>query len=297
MISDLTGRFLEYLKFEKRFSPHTVDAYGSDLEQFGNYLKKNYSIGQIDEVSHPIVRSWVVGLMEEGLSARSVNRKITSLKTFYRFLVREKAVKQNPMPRVQAPKTSKRLPLFVEKQRMDELLDGKFTNDFEGHRDKLIIAMFYATGMRLSELVGLKESNVDLSRRTLKVLGKRNKERIIPFNDELEGAIGAYLSHKRALKCGGGRGDALFVDSGGKKIYSKLVYRVVNKYLSGVTTLEKKSPHVLRHTFATHMLNNGADLNAIKELLGHANLSATQVYTHNTVEKLKNIHKQAHPKA
>ncbi len=295
MIAELIKRFTDYLKFEKRFSVHTVTAYSHDLEQFSVYLKSVYSIEKIDEVSHPLVRSWIVSLMEAGTGARSVNRKITSLKTFYRFLLREKEVKQNPMLKVQAPKTSKRLPEFVEQQKMDHLLDDTaFGDDFEGKRNKLIIGVFYATGMRLSELIGLEQGSIDMGRKTLKVLGKRNKERIIPFNDELAAELESYMAEKDCLFPGS---PMLFVDKKGKKIYQKLVYRVVNSYLSLITTSDKKSPHVLRHTFATHMLNNGADLNAIKELLGHANLSATQVYTHNTVEKLKNVYKQAHPKA
>jgi integrase/recombinase XerC len=240
-----------------------------------------------------LIRSWIVSLMEQKISSRSVNRKITTLKTFYKFLLRQKVVADNPMLKIQSPKTSKRLPVFVEKEKMDILLDNiEFGNDEEGVRNKLIIEMFYSTGMRLSELINLKHKNVDLSSGQLKVLGKRNKERIIPFNNELKSKIEEYLNTQKRKT-----NETLFTTADGKKMYEKLVYKIVKQYLSLVTTIDKKSPHVLRHTFATHMLNNGADLNSIKELLGHANLSATQVYTHNTVEKLKNIHKQAHPKA
>jgi len=295
MITEHLQRFVEYLKFEKRFSVHTVTAYCGDLSQFQAYLSAIYSITLINEVNHSIIRSWIVTLMEEQVSPRSVNRKITTLKSFYKYLQREGAVKVNPMAKIQSPKTSKRLPVFVEKKSMDRLLDSI---EFDGEqivRDKLIIEMFYSTGIRLSELIGLKQSSIDLQGQTIKVLGKRNKERIIPFNRELQVQVEKYLEEKRGL--GLNNEDFFFVDKKGKKLYEKFVYRLVNRYLSQVTTLDKKSPHVLRHTFATHMLNNGADLNAIKELLGHANLSATQVYTHNTVEKLKNIYKLAHPKA
>ncbi|MGQ0829599.1 MAG: tyrosine recombinase XerC [Bacteroidota bacterium] len=292
-ITSSRDSFLEYLRYEKRSSAHTLLAYTNDLDQFFKYLDTSYQIKSITEINHIIIRSWIVSLMEQKITPRSVNRKITTLKTFYKYLLRQKAVTENPMLKIQSPKTSKRLPVFVEKDKMDILLDNTaFGNDFDGQRDKLIIELFYATGMRLSELINLKDSDINMSKCQLKVLGKRNKERIIPFNDELK----ELLKHYSKVKPGSTEG-YLFVNRKGKKLYEKFAYRVVNQYLSGVTTIDKKSPHVLRHTFATHMLNNGADLNAIKELLGHANLSATQVYTHNTVEKLKNIHKQAHPKA
>lgn len=285
--------FLQYLRYEKRLSNHTLIAYSNDLKQFLEYLDTTYQIKQLSEISHIIIRSWVVSLMEQKITARSVNRKITTLKTFYKFLLRQSIVTENPMLKIQSPKTSKRLPVFVEKDKMDLLLDHtNFDSDFKGQRDKLIIELFYATGIRLSELINLKHKDVDMSKCQLKVLGKRNKERIIPFSDTLKEQLNQYFN----IKPGKNEG-YLFVNEKSKKINEKFAYRVVNRYLSGVTTIDKKSPHVLRHTFATHMLNNGADLNAIKELLGHANLSATQVYTHNTVEKLKNIHKQAHPKA
>lgn len=285
--------FLEYLQFEKRFSGHTLVAYAGDINQFIIYLSSVYEIKKADEVNHTVVRSWVVSLMEHKITPRSVNRKITALKTFYKFLLRQGIITENPMLKIQAPKTSKRLPVFVEKDKMDTLLDNiDFGDDFEGQRNKLIIELFYATGIRLTELVNLKQANIDIFQCQLKVLGKRNKERIVPFNSTLKEQIQHYLKEKACLNA-----EFLFVTATGKKMNDKSVYRIVNAYLTQITTVDKKSPHVLRHTFATHMLNNGADLNAIKELLGHASLSATQVYTHNTVEKLKNIHKQAHPKA
>lgn len=292
-MNDSRDSFLQYLQFEKRLSAHTLTAYSTDLKQFYDYLQINYQIKELSEINHSLIRSWIVSMMEQKITSRSVNRKITVLKTFYKYLLRQKVVSENPMLKIQSPKTSKKLPVFIEKEKMDILLDNiDFDNDEEGIRNKLIIEMFYSTGMRLSELINLKQKDVDLNSGQLKVLGKRNKERIIPFNNELKKKIEEYLRSKQ-----GKTDETLFVTVEGKKMYEKLVYKIVKQYLSLVTTIDKKSPHVLRHTFATQMLNNGADLNSIKELLGHANLSATQIYTHNTVEKLKNIHKQAHPKA
>jgi integrase/recombinase XerC len=288
-------QFLDYLRYEKRFSPHTITAYSADLDQFITYCIKSYEILALQEINSQVVRSWIVSLMENEIIARSVNRKITSLKTFYKFLLREELVSENPMLKIQAPKTGKRLPVFVEKEKMMHLLDNVgFGSDFEGIRNRLVIEMFYGTGMRLSELLNLKIADIDLYNSQLKVLGKRNKERVIPFNHELGRQIRDYLKFIENFE---NKEGFFFTTEKGVKLYEKLVYGIVKAYLSQVTTAGKKSPHVLRHTFATHMLNNGADLNAIKEILGHANLAATQVYTHNTVEKLKSIHKQAHPKA
>lgn len=287
------NNFLEYIHYEKRCSPHTRTAYAKDLLQFTDYLYTVYGITLATEISHPLIRSWIASLVEQKITPRSVNRKITTIKTFYKYLLRQDIVLDNPMLKIQSLKTSKKLPVFIEKEKMDVLLDNiDFGNDFEGQRNKLILELFYATGIRLSELINLKQINVDLQLSQLKVLGKRNKERIVPFNNYLNNQIISYLTSKKNLN------DALlFVDKKGNKLYEKFVYRLVNTYLSQVTTVNKKSPHILRHTFATHMLNNGADLNAVKELLGHTSLAATQIYTHNTVEKLKNIYKQAHPKA
>ncbi len=286
------NEFLEFIQFEKRTSNHTLVAYANDIKQLVDYLAAVYEINDSSEINHTIIRSWIVSLMEQKITPRSVNRKITALKTFYKYLLRQNIVTENPMLKILSPKTSKRLPVFIEKEKMDTLLDDTvFGDDFEGQRNKLIIELFYATGIRLSELINLKQSNVDLYQCQIKVLGKRSKERIIPFNSNLKNQIQKYLIVKANLN-----DEFLFVNENGNHLYEKFVYRIVKAYLSQITTLNKKSPHVLRHTFATHMLNNGADLNAIKELLGHANLSATQIYTHNTVEKLKNIHKQAHPK-
>lgn len=284
--------FLQYLQFEKRLSKHTIVAYSGDLDQFFDFLQTTYEIKKLSDINHTLVRSWIVEMMDKKISPRSVNRKITTLKTFYKYLLRQKIVTENPMLKIMSPKTSKKLPVFVEKDNMNVLIDTiEFGDDLDGTRNKLIIELFYATGIRLSELINLKQYNVDLHACQIKVLGKRNKERIIPFNDQIKVSIQNYISKKPSIIS-----EFLFEMKSGKKVNEKFAYRLVNKYLSIITTIDKKSPHVLRHTFATHMLNNGADLNAIKELLGHANLAATQVYTHNTVEKLKTIHKQAHPK-
>ncbi len=289
-------RFLQYIKFEKRFSPNTVLAYQNDLDQFYLYQQKTYEVCDINEINHSMIRSWIVSMMEAKVTARSINRKISTLKTYCKFLLRSGVITHNPMLKVQSPKTSKRLPVFVDQQKMDLLFEKvDFGTGYEAERDKLILELFYATGMRLSELVNLKETDIDLNSCHIKVLGKRNKERIIPFTNILRQVITHYLDGKKENFSE--NINHLFVTDKGKPIYQKLVYRIVNQRLGEVTTLDKKSPHVLRHTFATHMLDHGADINSIKEILGHANLSATQVYTHNTIEKLKKVYKQAHPRA
>jgi integrase/recombinase XerC len=295
--------FINYIQFEKRYSPHTVIAYRTDLEQFYDFLSKQYGISTINVVNHSMIRSWLVYMLDKQNSPRSINRKITTLKSFYKFLIKEGIVKQNPVRNIITPRISKRLPVFVEKESMDNLLDQTdFGEGFQSLRNRLIIEMFYVTGMRLSELVNLKESDIDFHNSSIKVLGKRNKERLIPFSDKFGKLLKTYISARRDAINGisdDGVSDIpyLFFTESGRKIYYKMVYRIVNGYLGQVTTIEKKSPHVIRHSFATHLLNNGAELNAVKELLGHANLSATQVYTHLTIEKLKKIYQQAHPKA
>jgi integrase/recombinase XerC len=236
--------------------------------------------------------------MENKISARSVNRKITTLKSYFRFLVKEGLIQENPMSRVIAPKTSQRLPVFVEQDSMKILFEEvDFGEGYPAERDRLIMELFYATGMRLSELINLKDIDLDLFKNILKVTGKRNKQRIIPFTNNLAGKLRHYHEIKKQEFPGEGQESLLFLTNKGEKLYPKMVYRMVHRYLNQVTTISKRSPHIIRHTFATHMLNNGADLNAIKEILGHANLAATQVYTHNTIEKLKSIYKQAHPRA
>jgi len=285
-------RFLRYIRDEKRYSIHTLKAYQSDIEQFYAFID-SHEISEAKYITHHIIRSWIVDLIETSNSNRSVNRKLSTLKTYFKFLLKEGEIKINPMLKVLPPKTSKRLPVYLEQDSMDLLLDEvDFENSYCGLRDKLIIELFYATGIRLNELSNLKISDINFVNLTLKVLGKRNKERLIPFDQKLASLILEYLESRKELDPDS---QYLFLTKKQEKIYDKLVYRIVNSYLSKVTSLTKKSPHVLRHTFATHMLNHGADLNAIKEILGHANLSATQVYTHNTIDKLKSIYKTAHP--
>ncbi len=289
--------FIQYLQFEKRYSVHTVTAYENDLKQFSSFLIETFEISDLSAARHTQIRSWLVSLMESGTGSRSINRKISTLKTYYNFLQKNGGLKKDPMRKVQSPKISMRLPVFVEEKSIREFLSGfDFGYELEGTRDRLIIELFYSTGMRLSELVNLKNDSVNLQNSTIKVLGKGNKERLIPFHKEIMIVLKEYMA-ARDKKYPALSHDFLFVTDKGDRIYPRLVYRIINHYLQIFTTVDKKSPHVLRHTFATHLLNHGAEINAIKELLGHANLSATQVYTHNTIEKLKNIYKQAHPKA
>ncbi len=290
------GDFLQYIKFIKHYSPHTVLSYQKDLEQFFSY--SGFDAGSEESVVNAQhIREWMVHLMENGTTTRSTNRKISSLKRFFGYLLKEGIISSNPAKRVLTPKMDKKLPVFVSEDHMENLLDQvEFGTDYIGFRNRVLIEMFYNTGMRLSELVNLRINDIDFSQQALKVLGKRNKERIIPISPDFSHLLQEYIS-ERSAEFPGVKAEHLFLTSSGKKVYARLVYRVVHSFLSMVTTVEKKSPHVLRHTFATHMLNRGADLNAIKELLGHANLSATEVYTHNTFEKLKSVYKQAHPRA
>ena len=292
------AKFLRFLQYEKRFSQHTLTAYGIDLKQFFHFMGQTYQAQKPEEITHFFIRSWIVSLLDRKIDSRTVNRKISSLKTYFKFLMREKTISQNPMLKIVSPKTAKKLPVIVDRQKMDQLLDGvAFKEGFEGIRDKLIINMFYQTGMRLAELIGLKDNNVDLYNLTLKVLGKRNKERIINITPEMKEDIAVYLNERNNIIDEKIKSEYFFIKNDGNKLYPKFVYKVVNVMLSQVTTNKKRSPHVLRHTFATEMLNSGAQINAIKEILGHSSLAATQVYTHNTIDKLKNIYKQAHPKA
>ena len=283
--------FIHYIQSEKRYSDHTITSYKVDLNQFFNFLIEEYNIDHPQNVNFKIVRNWISYLLELGLKARSVNRKISTLKSYFRFLVISNYSDSNPTLKITSPKTSKRLPVFIEKDKINSLLDANFFDDnFMGNRDKLILELFYFTGIRLSELLNISISDIDFNNSQIKVLGKRNKERLIPLTYSLISDLKVFVNKFNVS-------DYLFVDENKKKLYSKKVYRIVNKYISKVSSLKKKSPHILRHSFATHMLNNGADINAIKEILGHSNLSATQVYTHNSIKKLKNVHKQAHPKA
>jgi len=285
--------FVQYLAFEKRFSKHTVKSYEIDLNQFSDYIKDSYKIDFLD-VTPEVVRSWVVFLLEKEIKERTINRKLSSLKSFYKYLIQQGSLVDNPLSGISVLKTSKRLPSYVRQSEMDKLIsEDIFENDFKGVRDKCIVFILFNTGIRLSELINVKAT--DVSNGVVRVLGKKNKERDVPISENMLELINHYCSLRSEVvkeNC-----PFLLVTNKGDKLYEKFVFRVVKHYLGLVTTQKKKSPHVLRHTFATQMLNNGADLNAIKELLGHVDLTATQVYTHNSIEKLKGIYKQAHPRS
>ena len=283
--------FESYLVSEKRFSEHTVTAYKKDLEQFADFALID-SMNSLKEVNHQLVRGWIVNLIENKTTNRSVNRKLSTLRTFFKWLVKNSLIEADPMVKVKGPKSEKRLPSFAKQSEMDSVLaQNYFSDDFDGVRDLLMVEMFYQTGIRLSELIGLKDG--DISSSTIKVLGKRNKERIIPISKMLSELIESYRSDKKKMFP---HEAYFFVSNKGNKLYPKFVYRKINSYLGSVTNLDIKSPHVLRHTFATHMLNNGAGLEVLKDILGHASLSATQVYTHNSFAQLNNIYSQAHPR-
>lgn len=290
-------QFLTYLQHEKRYSPHTVQSYRTDLIQFRDFMLQTFEL-QLKDVAYIHVRNFMVWLMEEGAAENSIGRKLSALRSFYKYLVREQIVQSSPMVLVKAPKTPKRLPVFVDDQKLDLLLDSEefFDGSFSSVRDRLVIEALFGTGMRLAELLALKESDINFYDSNIRVLGKRNKERIVPISKPLEDQLKTYIELKTLQKFDN-KTEGLFVTDKGADAYPKLIYRIVQRYLSFISTQDKKSPHVLRHSYATSLLNRGADLNAIKELLGHASLTATQVYTHNSVERLKSIYKQAHPKA
>lgn len=287
--------FIDYVRYEKRSSPHTVAAYRNDLDQLVQFCTTLAGDFTIIAVSRNQLRSWVIHLMESEMSARTVNRKISAVKSFFKYLMKEKIVESNPAEDLVLPKIRKKLPNFVDANSLHHLLDdGYFSNDFRGLRDKLILGLLYGTGIRLAELMTLKDGDFNRTDHLIRVLGKRQKERIIPYPSEINNLLDLYVNsrNKTVLR----QTDRLLVTEKGKPIYEKLIYRVTTNALGKVTSLEKRSPHVLRHTYATHLLNNGADLNVVKELLGHTSLAATQVYTHTTFEKLHDIYKQAHPR-
>ena len=288
--------FQEYLQLEKNYSLHTVNAYGNDLIFFQEFLKSNFDTEKLEEVNYSMIRSWIVSMVDAGVSNSSVNRKISSLKSFYKFLLKIKVIESSPLLKHKSLKTPKKLQIPFSENELDLVLNNlKFPEGFEGFRDKLIIDLFYTTGIRRIELIGLKMQNIDLQNRTLKVLGKRNKERILPIVTVIASQIEKYLAERTKL-VSIKDSDYFFLLLKGVKLNDSFVYRLINYYFSDVSEKVKKSPHILRHTFATHLLNNGADLNSVKELLGHASLASTQVYTHSSLSELKKIYGQAHPR-
>jgi integrase/recombinase XerC len=293
----LIRSFLTYLQHERRYSPLTVQSYSADLSQFEGFLQKDFEIDLV-HTQTPQVRSFIVSLMDANISENSIGRKISTLRSFYKYLLREEVIKLNPMLLIRAPKVPKRLPVFIEEVKMDHLLNSleNFDDGFASQRDKLVLEMLFGTGIRLAELLQLTEVDINFYENTIKVLGKRNKQRIIPLHGVLIAQLKKYFEIKSLQKFNN-KSVSLIVTNSGAAAYPKLIYRIVNSYLTLISSQDKKSPHVLRHSFASSLLNRGADLNAIKELLGHASLAATQVYTHNSVERLKSIYKQAHPKA
>ncbi len=287
--------FTTYLSHQKRCSVHTTSAYNTDLMQFEQYLKQTFETESSLEATSVMVRSWVVSLKENGISSRSINRKLTALRSFYKFCIQSGWLQTNPASTINSLKTKKHLPVFVSNESMDLLLtEGQNSTDFNELRDNLIIELLYQTGMRRSELVQLKEGDIDFSRSVMKISGKRNKQRFVPFQDKMARVLKTYLQAKH-YKFGMFEIHVI-LNNKGKAANEHMIYSTVNKKLKQFSSLTKTSPHVLRHTFATHLLNNGASLIAIKELLGHSNLAATQVYAHNTIAHLKRIHEQAHPR-
>jgi integrase/recombinase XerC len=291
------AKFLDYLKFQKRYSQHTIISYQTDLDYFFSFITNQFEENELIKIKPSYIRTWLASLKAEDNSSKTINRKISTLKTFFKFQLRQGVIDTSPMATIISPKQNKRLPQFVDSRDTNTLFNAiTFDDDWQGKTTYLMIQLFYNTGIRQAELIGLKVSQIDFSKSVIKVLGKGSKERIIPISNELLKRIAEYIDGKK-VEIKNADADYLLVKADGKKLYPKWVYNAVKKYLSLVTTIEKKSPHILRHTFATHLSNNGADLNAVKELLGHSSLAATQIYTHNTIEKLKDIYRQAHPKA
>ena len=295
--ANMVNSFLKYISYEKRYSQHTVTSYQNDLCQFTEYLSDKFNVTDLAEASQLMVRSWVLSLMDTGVAAKSVNRKIASLRAYYKFMLKREAIGKDPTARMRLLKTPKELPDFADEKELTIQLDSdSFKEGFEGNQQRIIMELLYGTGMRLSELLGLKETDINRHERTVKVLGKRNKERIIPLPASLMRVIDDYIADKN-FRFGGNPNGFLIVNNKGGVAYPMLIYRTVKDYLNHISSVERKSPHTLRHTFATHLLNKGADLNAVKDLLGHSSLAATQVYTHNSLERLKAVFDQAHPKA
>jgi len=288
--------FLDYLKFEKRFSKHTIVAYQTDLSNFFDYLHSQYGELALKDISHIYIRSWLAGLKDDSMTAKTINRKISTLRSFFKYHLKRGNIVQTPMGKITAPKNEKRLPQFVAEKDIATLFSYvEFEGDWSGKTNRLLLLLLYNTGIRLSEVINLKESMINDSAKTIKILGKGNKERLIPVHNDVMNEIQKYRKEKHNQ--GLDQNEFLLVDEKNAQLKPRKVYSIAKHYLSLVTTIDKRSPHIFRHSFATHLMNNGADLNAVKELLGHSSLAATQVYTHNTIDKLKNIHKNAHPKA
>lgn len=295
MVEGAVNGFISYLNLQKRFSLLTTKNYESDLRQFFQFLDDEIHSYELNSITFQHIRAFIASLMDKGISAVSVNRKISALKSFFKYLIKNQIIQTNPTQKIQGPKTPKRLPVFIDEDQLSTIFSShKYKEGFEGIRDKLIMDVLYQTGMRRAEILNLKESDVDLFGLQLKVLGKRNKERIIPFSLDLKRNLELYLQVKKKENL---NHSFLFVTLKDMPLSPANISTIVKEVLQSATTNKKKSPHVLRHTFATHLLNNGADINAVKELLGHANLSATQIYTHNTIDKLKSSYKQAHPRS
>ncbi|MFX0557271.1 tyrosine-type recombinase/integrase [Maribacter sp. CXY002] len=289
--------FVSYLSLEKNYSQHTVKAYQTDIGEFSEFCQGAYGIVEINNVAYGIIRSWIISMSEKDIGNRSINRKIASLKAYYKFLQKIGVLESSPLVKHRALKTPKKIEIPFSEQEMEMVLSNiEYPVGFEGIRDKLLIHILYATGMRRAELVNLKVSDVDFYQNNIKVLGKRNKERIVPMLMETKAYFQDYLMERNKLETIKDK-EFLFLSKAGNKIYETLVYRIINKYFRKVSSKTKKSPHVLRHTFATHLLNKGADLNAVKELLGHSSLASTQVYTHNSIAELKKVHQLSHPRA
>ena len=291
----LIDSFIEYISLEKKYSPHTIKAYEDDIKNFQSFCITNYNDDDLIDINYAQIRSWIVFLVDKDISNRSVNRKISSLKSFYKFLLKSKQINEDPLVKHKALKVGKRVQVPFSQKEMKEVIEKlSVETDFKSLRDRLIVELFYSTGMRRSELINLTLSDVDLEQQTVKVLGKRNKERYIPLLKTVQQTFKIYLVERNKFSIDIG---SLFITEKGKKIYGTLVYRIINSYFSGVSSKVKKSPHVIRHSFATHLLNEGADLNSVKELLGHSSLASTQVYVNSSLKELKKVYNQAHPRS
>lgn len=289
--------FLNYLQYQKRYSRHTIISYETDLAAFSHFLHTQYGETGIADIKPTFVRTWLASLKEQGNTSKTINRKISALKSFFKYQLKKEVLLMSPMEVISSPKNAKRLPQFVDKKDIDTLFTYvEFADDWQGATDRLILQILYNSGIRQAELINLQQNQIDINNASIKVLGKGNKERIIPISNQLKGSIQSYIKQKKE-QFPENKEPFLLINKKGRKLYPRYVYDVVKKYLSLVTTIDKKSPHILRHSFATHLTNNGADINAIKELMGHSSLAATQIYTHNSIEKLKEAFKKAHPKA